>query len=694
MIAIEMTSRRLHPEPVFLTRIRLRARRRALWLRLLWAEGMAEAEQYMAISHNEVDRVLTDPEALAEAESAFYETDAEARQLGEYIRDVDLRVEQMEPLNRLREAFALSEPERDMLTLTAAVEIDPRLRRVYGYLDDDTAARDATPWIAACLFEWPAGTIIGSDSALIRWRLAYPLEGMGNRCSVYVPWVADPHVASYLARGDNLDSALGTAARRLSARAPEAGLRLYPAELSALKEFILAFKRDGSGAPVEIELIGAKGSGRKTLAAEVCAEIGMDMLIVDAGELLGSNLELPPAIDKAIHAARAARLSQIALYWDSAETVDCKILEAAQGRAPLSFFGSASPVQLPRNGSARMSLHLPRLSQSARENLWRHLSDHPIPGPVADWPLVPGQIVSAAMVVPAGPEAVVEACRQGMGQDSEKFVRSLPCPYTWDDIVLPESVEAHIRELETQVRLRWSVYEEWGFEKLCPVGRGITALFAGPSGTGKTMAAQVLARSLGMDLYRIDLATVMSKYIGETEKNLKQIFDSCDRANALLFFDEADALFGRRTQVSDAHDRYANIEIDYLLQRMEQFDGIAILATNRKGDLDTAFVRRIRFIVEFGQPGPSERLAIWRLALLERSPNGEELLENIKWEQLANKLNMTGADIKSAALNAAFLARKEGARIGMKHVVHSARREMEKHGIVVRPGDMEGLCDD
>ena len=248
----------------------------------------------------------------------------------------------------------------------------------------------------------------------------------------------------------------------------------------------------------------------------------------------------------------------------------------------------------------------------------------------------------------------------------------------------------HLAELERQVCLRGPVYEEWGFERLCPLGRGITAMFAGPSGTGKTMAAQVLARSLGMRLYRVDLAGVMNKYIGETEKRLKQVFDACERVNVLLFFDEADALFGQRTQVKDARDRFANIEIDYLLQRMEQFDGVAILATNRKGDLDKAFLRRIRFIVDFMQPGPAERLALWRRVLPLHSPAGEELLDHVDWELLADKLNMNGADITSAALSAAFLARAQGTRITMKHILNAARREMTKHGVVLRTGDWEG----
>jgi SpoVK/Ycf46/Vps4 family AAA+-type ATPase len=193
-----------------------------------------------------------------------------------------------------------------------------------------------------------------------------------------------------------------------------------------------------------------------------------------------------------------------------------------------------------------------------------------------------------------------------------------------------------------------------------------------------------------MDLYRVDLAGVMNKYIGETEKRLKQVFDACERANVLLFFDEADALFGQRMQVKDAHDRFANIEIDYLLQRMEQFDGIAILATNRKGDLDKAFLRRLRFIVDFLPPSPTERLALWRLALPATTPAGQPLLEAIDWEFLATKLTMTGADIKAAALGAAFLARAAGTRISMAHILNAARRELTKHGVVVRPGEWDG----
>jgi len=201
------------------------------------------------------------------------------------------------------------------------------------------------------------------------------------------------------------------------------------------------------------------------------------------------------------------------------------------------------------------------------------------------------------------------------------------------------------------------------------------------------MAAQVMARSLGRQLCRVDLAEVVNKYIGETEKRLKRVFEACERAAVVLFFDEADALFGQRTQVKDAHDRYANIQIDYLLQRMEQFDGIAILATNRKSDMDSAFMRRLRFLIDFQPPGPRERMNLWRIALEERSPGGDELLDEIDWNWLAENLILTGADIKATALGAAFIARSQNSRIRMQHLVHAARREMTKHGTAWRAGE-------
>ena len=271
-----------------------------------------------------------------------------------------------------------------------------------------------------------------------------------------------------------------------------------------------------------------------------------------------------------------------------------------------------------------------------------------------------------------------------------ELLSPLPLPFTWADLVLSQATTTHLRELQAQAAARARVLDDWRFSRLTSLGRGTTALFAGPTGTGKTMAAQVLARSLGLSLYRVDLAGIVSKYIGETEKHLRELFGACERAPVLLLFDEADALFGKRTQVSDAHDRYANIEIDYMLQRMEQFDGIAVLATNRKADLDTAFVRRLRFIIDFAPPTADERERLWRLALEGASDiEGRPLVDELDWARLARDLDLTGAAIKSAAVAAAFLACDEGGPIAERHVLAAARRELAKQGVVVRPGQLE-----
>jgi SpoVK/Ycf46/Vps4 family AAA+-type ATPase len=330
-----------------------------------------------------------------------------------------------------------------------------------------------------------------------------------------------------------------------------------------------------------------------------------------------------------------------------------------------------------------VAITLDKPTLATRLLVWQQHSAAPPPPIVASQRLTPGEIALVAAAAPGGPDAIRLALRRTAPPEGDILSR-LPCPYDWDDLVLPEDMRAQLRELSGQIRLRWEVYEAWGFGKLAHLGTGIAALFAGPSGTGKTMAAQVLARALDLDLYRVDLAGVINKYVGETEKRLRDVFAFGERAGVVLFFDEADALFGSRMQVKDSHDRFANIEIDYLLQRIERFDGIAILATNRKGDVDTAFLRRLRFVVDFIPPGPAERLAIWRKALPATTPDGAPLLENINWSLLAGQITLTGADIKSAALGAAFLARGENSRIGMRHVLAAVQREMAKRGQVLR----------
>jgi hypothetical protein len=695
MIATESLEGLLHSEPAFLTRVRLRAQRRILWMRKLWSPELTETAQGLAITGGEVEGILTNPEELAASEISFYAQNEEAYHLSQQIQAADQRAFETESWQRLRRQIDLSELEIDLLMLIVAAECNPSLRRVYGYLHDDANLCYATPWLASCLFGWGPGMMVGSDSKLLRWRLAFPLEGVRSPWSINAPWGADPFVISWLGPGRGFDGNIRAALEFVRLTEDESRTCLYPDQLADMQSFVRAIGRGGLSSPsdrerppVIIELIGPRGSGKRVLAAQFCAAYGTEMVAADAGPFVGADL--PTLSESVIRAARMARLEDATLYWSEYEGTNPKCWKAASGYCDLMIFGGEAPLFNSNDmDGPRLIVRLPRLSRATRVGLWNQLTDEPPPAPVFDWMLSAGEIVNAARLAPAGAEVVIEGCRQMLYQTPGELFTPLIRPYTWEDIVLTASVRRHLAELEEQARLRRVVYEEWGFQRLCPLGQGITALFAGPSGTGKTMAAQVLAKSLDLELYRVDLAGVVNKYIGETEKRLRQVFDSCERANVLLFFDEADALFGQRTQVKDAHDRFANIEIDYLLQRMEQFDGIAILATNRKNDVDKAFLRRLRFIVDFLEPGPAERLAIWHHALLEYAPDGQPLLDQIDWDFLAGKLNMTGADIKSAALAAAFLARSEGSRIGMRHVLEAASREMAKHGVVLREGDWQ-----
>ena len=678
---------------VWLERVRLRALRRALWLHASSAAAHGATSDGMAIFHAEVLRILEDSTEQAAGEALFYRSAPEAIVLSEQIRAADTLFLDHPACAALRGWFGLSPFELDLLNLAVAVELSPMLRRAYAYLNDDASAPFPTQWLAASLFGHDAPELLSPQSSLVQWCMARPAADAANRWSAGTAWSADPYILHWLLGQDVADPALAGAVEFAGPRTQAAALCLYPDELREMVAFAEAIadgKENGSRPAIVLELVGPEGSGKRTLAAQFAETLHAGLLCANAQSLLCGDVPAGLLAERIIRTLRMAQLNGALVYWSGSDCVQPDVWQLLERHAGVTLFGSsaANPAAAASPICTR-AIHLPRMRREMRIALWESLSDRLPPLLVTESLLTPGEIVRAARMAPAGMEAVIESCQENLRLASTELFTTLPCPYTWEDIVLAQSVREHLRELEQQVRLRWPVYEDWGFERLCPLGRGITALFSGPSGTGKTMAAQVLARSLDLKLFRVDLAGVVNKYIGETEKRLKRVFDACERANVLLFFDEADALFGQRTQVKDAHDRFANIEIDYLLQRMEQFDGVAILATNRKGDLDKAFMRRIRFVVDFQPPGLAERYILWRRALTPHSPAGEELLDGIDWELLANKLAMTGAAIASAALGAAFLARAENRRIAMSHVLHAARREMNKQAVAVRPAEWE-----
>jgi len=659
--------------------IRLRATRRVLWMRLLWA-AEPEGAHPAAIQHEEVDRILTDPTALAAAEAEFYRDDPQAASLGEALAAAEAELETKETWQRLLSGLGLAKAEAGLLALAVAVALEPQLGRVYAYLHDQPEMDYATPWLAAALFGPGTEPAAPDESGrLLRWGLVARLSLARSTSDLLSPWVAEPGLVAWLIRGGDAD--LTPAVELVGADGPDLPV-LYPNILASMLDFAKTLEQSGTSG-VEIELAAPPGSGRRTLAAQFAAARGQPLLIASESGLLLRNVPEPEIALRILGVARAARLRGGLLYWDAEGESQPAALTLLRNLADLLLVGRTGVSrEPPRKSAAFRSYELPPLSLAARLDLWQALDAGEPPSQIREWLLTPAEIVAIRRVAGVGSEAIAQACRRPT--ESAGLMVRLALPYAKKDLVLAHSVLRQIEDLEQQIRHRWEVYEEWGFDRLCPNGRGIVALFAGPSGTGKTMAAQVLARSLGLELYRLDPANVVNKYIGETEKRLKLVFDESDRANFLLLIDECEGMFGQRFSSKDAHDRYANLEIDYLLQRLERFQGIAILATNRKNDLDPAFLRRIRVIVDFLPPDPVERGNLWRAAFGADTEAGRRRLDGIDWAVLSERLTLTGAEINLAALNAAFLARAGGEKIGMKHVLTAVRRELAKKGQTLR----------
>jgi AAA+ superfamily predicted ATPase len=672
-------------EPAWLTEVRLRAGRRALWLRSLWAGSRYPGEDAMAISHSEVDRAMASAGELAVAERRFYREDATAAAVSEAI-DRLLAAGPDTRWDHLLRTLGLSAPDASLLALALAAEAAPEMRRVYGYLSDEIGPVDASPALARVLWDWAPDLRIDAGSALLRWRLAWPRDGGQDRCAAEGRWIADPLLLAELT-GDGLGARSGPVGHDVELTGEPV---LYPVAFDEIVGFVgpLSASSGQRGQErIEVELAGPPGSGKTVLAAQACQKLGRHLVSVDATVLAGH----PDPVAVAVREARQAQLHGTVLTWQHADQLPGAAAAAVDGLGDLTFLETGIAVAVPaRAARVRLRCALPALDRDTRRRLWSALSGEPSPLPVTEWALLPGEVATAARVLPAGEGAVRSVLRRSILASAPDLLTPVPLPYTWADLVLAPHVAEHLRELEVRASLRGDVLDGWGLADLTVLGRGVSALFAGPSGCGKTMAAQVLARSLDLELYRVDLAGVVSKYIGETEKHLRTVFDACQRAPVLLLFDEADALFGKRTQVKDAHDRFANIEIDYLLQRMEQFDGLAVLATNRKADLDSAFLRRLRFVVDFVPPGAAERERLWRRALAGRTDgSGAPIVDDLDWAAVGTELDLSAADIKSAALAAAFLARSQGTRVGLRHVLAAARRELEKRQIVVRPGQLD-----
>lgn len=612
----------------------------------------------------------------------------------------------------LQQTYGLAQFDLDVLLLALAPELDRRYERIYAYLQDHVSRRWPAVDLALHLLAADAGerlqrrTHFDADAPLVRHGLIHLVVEQEQVVSSLLSQVIriDEQVVRFLLHQDAPDARLAGFCRLATpvthAHGPTQQADLDPALLQLAAQ---AWQEDH---PLRLYFQGTPGVGRAQAALAVAAQVGAPLLAVDLGRL-------PPApadCEQALHLVfRYARFYRTVLYLDGLDAWHGnersasyrRLLEqivAAPGIVILAGATPWQPVSGDPLGVIFVSFALPDFAR--RRACWQfHLA--PLPGSLsADelnalaerFRLTPAQIAEAAALArqlarQAATQATAtdatptlaelfSAARIQSGHELAALARKIEPKYTWADIVLPADTLAQLHEICQRVTHRHRVLGAWGFAAKLSLGKGVNALFAGPSGAGKTMAAEIIANELGLDLYKIDLSAVVSKYIGETEKNLARIFTAAENANAILFFDEADALFGKRSEVSDAHDRYANIEISYLLQKMEEYDGVAILATNLRQNLDNAFLRRLAFAVHFPFPDEESRLQIWQGVWPAVLPLGED----VDLALLARQFKVAGGNIKNIALAAAYLAATDGAPVSMSHLLHAASREHEKIG--------------
>ncbi|MGW8452878.1 ATP-binding protein [Streptomyces niveus] len=586
-------------------------------------------------------------------------------------------------LTTLAKEFGLTPLDIEILLIALVPDLDDRFEAFYGYLNDDVTRRRPSIGLALGL----CGSTPADHAARARLAARSPLRAGGL---LLVEDLERPFLSRALRVPDRVTAHL------LGDDTPDPRLADLMAPWQAVR---------GVGDPAPLAAVLAdgvrlaylsedQGGAGTALAASALTAAGLGVLGLDLARLA----EDPAPADAIRALVREARLTNAGLVCAPLDAVSrdhphlLRLLTATHvpailvGRTPWDASWSASPPLL---------LHAPRVEPSARGALWTEAYERWSPAPLppaieadhllAPFLLTPEQITGAARGAAqtarlSGGELTPDHVRRGARAQNaaglDRLARRIEPTVTWRDLVLPPDTHTQLRELTARARHRDRVLGEWGMRPGGGRGRGVSALFAGDSGTGKTMSAEVIASDLGLDLYTVDLATVIDKYVGETEKNLERIFTEAAGVNGVLLFDEADAIFGKRSDVKDAHDRYANVESAYLLQRMESFDGLAILSTNLRANLDDAFTRRLDLVIDFPIPDPTQRLLLWERCLGPLLPRGADL----DLPFCAENFELAGGNIRSIAITSAYLAADTSEPVTMTTLIHAIQREYQKLG--------------
>jgi hypothetical protein len=659
-------------------RFRLRARRRIAWLDHLWSQSRSASTDAAAAA---LEQVLDDRDSPAQ-EAEFFQDSKTSHPLARIERDLDALKDSR--WQRLAAILGLNPADLDLLQACFAVALDPDLGRVSAFLNAHPGRSFVTEAMAARLYQHGRHGVWTAESPVYRWRLVHSAEpGPGEphalRC--------DEQIREWLIGNETLDASLVGAVTLQPILDP---VPSWPvAALVATARSMLE-----RGQKLQIKVTGSPGSGRRSFAAVVAAQLGLPLLTVHADEAEDAHWRL--LFERA---QRHAFLEKSALAWIG-DSLTRRKWPATTPVFPLQFLISEPGQQSPafRDFNTR-TLALPPLTADDRARLWRAY----IPA-TAQWPEKDFNALNQRYQVTVGDIAVAARNPGNRPADVRRSVQRstrarlgglatfLKCPFRWDDLVIDSATRETLKDIAFEAAHRGVFWEQPAARRLFPQGRGLTALLSGPPGTGKTMSAQVLAGAMHYDLVRINLATVVSKFVGELSQNLEKVFTAAQRSNTVLLFDEADALFAKRSEeMRDAQDRFANTDAAYLLQAIESYPGIALLSTNQKGNIDPAFLRRLRFLVNYAKPDAAQRLLIWEKIVGQML--GEETLRSARpaLAQVAESVEVTGAQIKNAVLGAIFIAKRAGEPCGPPHIAQSLHRELAKQGRALGTRERERL---
>ncbi|MFB2835635.1 ATP-binding protein [Floridanema evergladense] len=594
-------------------------------------------------------------------------------------------------LEQLCSRFGLSGFERDLLLLCAGMELDASFASLCANAQGDPQLTYPTFSLAMSALPQAHWSAIAPHSPLRRWRL---IEVGGGKTLMTSPLRIDERILHYLVGVDYLDDRLRGIIEPLSANE-----YLVPSQQQIAEKLAGILNNSVSNSPI-LQLIGEEVGSKRAIAQIACSISEIKIAVISANAVPNITTDLNNLM---LLWRREAQLNRSVLLLDCdewegndpakenaliqmIENINTPLIVSSRDRRraalrPFITFDITKPTK--QEQLAIWETTLGDIAPSLNGQLETLTSQFDLSAPS-----IYAVCVEAKTQLKANENQIANSlwdmCRTQARPHLDELAQRIEPAATWDDLVLPEPQLQVLREIAAHLRQRAKVYEQWGFAKKGARGLGISALFAGSSGTGKTMSAEVLAGVLQLDLYRIDLSSVVSKYIGETEKNLRRVFDAAEGGATILLFDEADAIFGKRSDVKDSHDRYANMEVSYLLQRMEAYQGLAILTTNLKDAIDTAFLRRIRFVVKYPFPDAQQRTEIWRRIFPKNTPT-----EGLDFNKLA-RLNVAGGNIRNIALNAAFIAADSGEPVMMKHLLESAKSEYIKLERALTDAEVKG----